>query len=257
MSNVKTFLNFPISFEGKFLIYPPTVNDVVGNDKFGQYQQMLILSHEELEDTFVDKVDDKGQPVNPPTPLEFLLGNAYYNEDFRKIALEAFEHFIHQKVTFLHDKKAILIGDLEKILLELESSEDLTSLEEKMILLTEENFLNFQNAVRDSLGLDKVSPPNPNEHPRLKRMKAKARLRDRIKAQKGMGISLEDSLVSICCMGIGLNPLNIGEISYASVGKLMRRYQEKEKYDIDIRSLLAGADSKKIQPKYWIRKLED
>ena len=26
-----------------------------------------------------------------------------------------------------------------------------------------------------------------------------------------------------------------------------------EKYDIDIRSLLAGADSKKVKPKYWIR----
>ena len=54
-------------------------------------------------------------------------------------------------------------------------------------------------------------------------------------------------------MGIGITPLNIGEMSYANVGVLMKIYQDKEKYDLDIRSLLAGADSKKIKPKYWIR----
>jgi hypothetical protein len=54
-------------------------------------------------------------------------------------------------------------------------------------------------------------------------------------------------------MGLGITPLNIGEMSYASMGELVRTYQEKEKYDLDVRSLLAGADSKKIKPKYWIR----
>jgi hypothetical protein len=57
-------------------------------------------------------------------------------------------------------------------------------------------------------------------------------------------------------MGIGITPLNIGELSYASIGPIMDMMQEKEKYDIDVRSLLAGADSKKIKPKYWIRNKE-
>jgi hypothetical protein len=33
--------------------------------------------------------------------------------------------------------------------------------------------------------------------------------------------------------------------------------QQKEAYDIDIRSLLAGADSKKVKPKYWIRNIDE
>lgn len=57
-------------------------------------------------------------------------------------------------------------------------------------------------------------------------------------------------------MGIGITPLNIGEMSYAAFTPIMKMCQEKEKYDIDIRSLLAGADSKKIRPKYWIRNSE-
>jgi hypothetical protein len=37
----------------------------------------------------------------------------------------------------------------------------------------------------------------------------------------------------------------------------MRYYQEKYKYDIDIQSLIAGADSKKVKPQFWIRNIED
>ena len=84
-------------------------------------------------------------------------------------------------------------------------------------------------------------------------MKAKARLRDKVKAKKD-GISFGITLTSICCMGIGITPLNIGEMSYANVFAIMERYQAKEKYELDIKSMLAGA--KDIQPKYWIRDLD-
>ena len=63
-------------------------------------------------------------------------------------------------------------------------------------------------------------------------------------------------MAAICCMGIGITPLNIGELSYGSINTIMNMMQEKEKYDLDVRSLLAGADSKKIKPKYWIRNKE-
>jgi hypothetical protein len=58
-------------------------------------------------------------------------------------------------------------------------------------------------------------------------------------------------------MGLGISPLNIGEMSYAAMEALARKYQEKEKYDLDIKSLLAGADSKKIKPQYWIRNFDE
>ena len=64
-------------------------------------------------------------------------------------------------------------------------------------------------------------------------------------------------MTSICCMGIGLNPLNIGEMSYVAMNALLDQYQAKEKYEIDIDSLLAGANSKKVKPVYWIKNLEE
>jgi hypothetical protein len=57
-------------------------------------------------------------------------------------------------------------------------------------------------------------------------------------------------------MGIGLTPLNIGEISYAAVGAIIERYQMKEKYEVDIDSLLAGAKPGKVNPVYWIKNID-
>jgi hypothetical protein len=68
-------------------------------------------------------------------------------------------------------------------------------------------------------GQKSVDPPNPNEHPKIKAMKAKARYRDKVKAKQNAknGITLFTTMASICCMGIGLTPLNIGEMSYVSM----------------------------------------
>ena len=99
--------------------------------------------------------------------------------------------------------------------------------EEKQYCLCESNFFDFQNALRVVMGDKEIpapEPDNPNENPRIRAMKEKARMRDRIKAKQGSrnGISLSTCLVAICCMGIGITPLNIGEMSYASVGEIMK-----------------------------------
>lgn len=74
--------------------------------------------------------------------------------------------------------------------------------------------------------------------------------------KKGGGPTFGTLLAAICCMGIGLSPLNIGEMSYACVRWLIAMEQQREEYDVDIRALLAGADSKKVKPKYWIKNID-
>jgi hypothetical protein len=52
--------------------------------------------------------------------------------------------------------------------------------------LTEEDFFDFQNLIRSSLGDKDIPPPlpeDPDEDPRVRRIKEKARERDRIKAR--------------------------------------------------------------------------
>ncbi len=240
-------LGQPAPFHGKFYVYPPTVKDVGANPNFNKYLKIFTMSQEEIEDELVEEIKP-GEKF--PTPFEWLFINCYNSKQFERLAREGFRHFTKNDITFLYQEKKIIVGDLKEEVQKAETLDDFTFLEE-------EEFFDFQNYIRVSMGDNPIEPPNPNEDPRVKRIKAKARYRDKIKAKKGMGLNFQTQIASICCMGFGLNPLNIGEMSYAALGILMRTYQEKEKYETDVRSLQAGADSKKIKPKYWIRNLSD
>lgn len=242
MINSYAFLALPIR-KKNYSVYPPTLNDSLNNPNFTQWEGLFTTSQEELEDSIHEHNPSYDGPI--PTPWLFLLGSAYEDKELENTIREAFRFFLHEEITILYENQVIVLGNLEEELVKVNNAEELR-------IIDEEEFFNLQNTVRTSLGIAPVEKPDPDESPRVKRMKAKARLRDRIKAKKGMGLSLGDSLVSICCMGIGLTPLNIGEISYAALGKIIDRYQRKEAYETDVKSILAGADAKKIHPKYWI-----
>ena len=249
MSKELFFIGAPVQFKTGVKIYPPTLNEVITTLNYNSYIRVLTYSQEEIEDIFVK---DKKELTNLPTPMEFLLNNCYHNKEYEQICKEAFKFFLKTDVDFLYEKKMILIGKLEDVLKNLQTVTDL-------VVISEEEFFDFQNLIRMACDQKPVEPPNPNEHPKIKAMKAKARYRDKVKAKQNAknGITLFTTMASICCMGIGLTPLNIGEISYVAMQALLGQYQNKEKYQIDIDSLLAGADSKKIKPKYWISNLEE
>jgi hypothetical protein len=114
----------------------------------------------------------------------------------------------------------LVIGNLEEVAIKIDTVEQL-------VTIKEEEYFDFQNIIREVCGdkpLKPPEPPNPNEDPRITAMKEKARARDRLKArqQSSNGISLQTCLVAICCMGIGITPLNIGEMSYAAIGPIMK-----------------------------------
>ena len=248
MLNPVILIGEPLDFKGKLKIYPPRVKDVVTNPNFGIFYKVLTITQDDIRDELKDKLEE-GEKM--PTLFEYLILNCQYVKGFSTIFRSAFEFFCRTDISFLFEEKKIIIGNMEELV------QTVTDINEIKYLI-EEEFFDFQNMVRQACGDKPIKPPepeNPNENPRVRQIKEKARLRDQIKAKQANknGISLSVCLVAICCMGIGLNPLNIGEMSYASVGEIMKVMQEKEKYDIDIRSLLAGADSKKIKPKYWIR----
>ena len=244
----------PLNFKGKLKIYPPRVKDVVTNPNFGVFYKVLTITQDDIRDELKDKL---GEGEKMPTPLEYLILNCQYVDGFSAILRGAFEFFCKTDIGFLFEEKKIIIGNIEELV------QIITNVNE-IKYLVEEEFFDFQNMVRQSCGDKLEKPPepvDPNENPMVTEIKRRARERDKLKAKqqanKKDGISLGICLVAICCMGIGITPLNIGEMSYASVGEIMKVMQEKEKYDIDIRSLLAGADSKKVKPKYWIRNTND
>ena len=248
MLDPAVLIGSPLNFKNKINIYPPQVKDVVTNPNFGVFLKILTLNHDDIKEELKDKITEGG---TTPSPFQYLMLNCQFVNGFQAIIRGAFQFFCKTDVGFLYDEGKIIIGNVEELLKNIDSVEEIQ-------YITEDEFFDFQNMIRQACGYKQEKPPepeNPNEDPRIRRIKELARQRDRIKAKQvnKNGISLSVCLTAICCMGIGITPLNIGEMSYASVGEIMRVMQDKEKYDIDIRSLLAGADSKKIKPKYWIR----
>ena len=250
MINDKIFLGLPIKFKDVCEIFPPTVNDVVGNDKFSIYSTIFTLTQEDLDNIYLK--DETVKQV--PTPFQYLMMNYYSEEEMRGYIKEAFNFFIHEPVTIVPEIEMLLIGKSED---ELDPDVDL----ESPRLITEDIFFDFQNHIRMVMGQKPVETPKEEEEdldPRIKRWKMKIKESEKIiNAKKSKTApTLGTLLAAICCMGIGLTPLNIGEISYACVQWLIAMYQQNEEYDIDIKALLAGADSKKVKPKYWIKNLD-
>ena len=243
MINTGFLLGYPVDFKHICMVYPPKVKDVTTNQNYNIYSRLLTLSQEEIEDEYVKAQLDLKELLSP---FEYILNNAYNSPQFKRLLEQAFFLFTHETIMILFEQKEIVIGDIKEV----------KSVNELRIL-KEEDYFDFQNLIREATGGKMISPPNPNEDPRVKAIKAKARYRDYLKAKQGKGLNLKTILSSICCMGLGLNPLNIGELSYAAIPALIATYQEKEKYELDVDSLLAGADAKKVKPKYWIRNLDE
>lgn len=205
------------------------------------------MSQEDIEDDWVERKQDL---ETMPTPLGYLFELAATDERLKQIIIEGFTFFIHEPVTMLSDQQVIIIGDLKQILPTISSVEELK-------IIKEDNYFEFQNLLRQAIGTKEIEPYNPNENPKVKYFKAKARLRDKVKANSKDALNLGSTLAAICCMNFGLNPLNIGELSQSAINVLVRYYQEKDKYSTDIASLLAGADKNKVKPQNWIRNIED
>ena len=50
MSNARSLIGLPRNFKNKFLIYPPKIADVVGNDEFSLYRHVFTITAEDIKD---------------------------------------------------------------------------------------------------------------------------------------------------------------------------------------------------------------
>ena len=247
MIDSNSFLGLPFQFKNICKIYPPKIKELLIEENYPVYKKIFLSTQEDIEDEYVEQKLPMDQV---PTPLGYVFMLAESDDRIKNIIIQGMEFFIKEPVLLLMDKQIIVIGDLKETLSKIKTISELR-------IITQDNYFDFQNALRRAIGEKEAQPYNPNENPKVKYFKAKARLRDRIKAKSKDSLTLGSTLASICCMGIGITPLNVGELSQAAISVIMRYYQEKHKYDIDIQSLIAGADSKKVKPQFWIKNIED
>ena len=64
--------------------------------------KLLTFSQEEIEDEYVERGIDLKDLLNP---FEYLLNNAYNNQQFKELLDRAFFFFLHEEVTYLFEQK--------------------------------------------------------------------------------------------------------------------------------------------------------
>lgn len=230
----RIYLGWTCDFEDICLLYPPLLGDIVKitYSKFKQYTSLLTTTQEEIQDIYVK------QNIDLPTPFQYFMVLSQLPET-GKLVNEALKFFTHETSLFLFERAEIVIGDLKE-----------------KHLLCEDNFDYFQNCIRELIGEKPIEKIEKDIDPRLARMKAKQRLRDQIKnkqAQEKMGYEFSTLMLSTCCLGVGVTFENIDKLPYATMMKLQELCANKDKFETDMASLIAGADSKKINLEYWVK----
>jgi len=238
----KAYLGFPYAFSDVCLIYPLTVGEIVGMGQLNYSSYLSIITIDEFD--IINTAKKKGIEIQPEqiNVFHYLIDSARQNYSFLLELKNAFRTFIREEINILFDEYLILIGKKPS--------------EKRM--LNENNFSDFQNIVRVQNKRTVKEDPPPDESPMRKKFRLKAQYRDSIKRnQKSNDPNAPDFcalMSSFSCYKSGITPQQLKDFSLFAFREDFERNQLKEKYQIDIDSILAGADSKKVKPEPWIKK---
>lgn len=246
---IKAFAGLPYLLGGEkrpvCLIQPLTMGERIKlGDKYQRYLQILTISEEELED-IAEQIINPIEKVEftKLKPFEYLMVMAQFNDTFFIDLKAAFSTFLKDEILIIPQAQQIVLGNIEQ-----------------GRIIDKKNFKDFQKIIRlqNRLDMPEEIPINENRMHKKFRLKRKA-----LKKAKAIQQSkdenapeLSDLIASVCVLGIGVTWENVMKMPIYTFYELFIRYQKKEKYDLDVRSLLAGADSKKIKLKYWIQSKE-
>lgn len=236
----KAFLNLPYIYSNICVIYPLTMKEIVSMGQVNYSSYLSILSMEVFD--IIRNAEKKGVILEPDkiNVLQFLIESARQDYSFLLELKNAFRTFIREEVIILFDEYKIVIGDGT----------------DKRIL-DNNNFGEFQNIIRVQNKREVKEVPPANETPLQKKFRLKAEYRDAIKRQqKANDPDAPDfcSLMNALCIYSGITPQQLQQYSFFAFKDSFDANQLRDKYDIDIRSLLAGADPKKVKPSPWIKK---
>jgi hypothetical protein len=203
---------------------------------YEQYNLFLMNLVADPKDFQINKNID----ISTLETWDIIVSNMIYgSDDTKAFFINALELFFHSRVRFFLCK-GFLIGDLK----------------DKKIVC-KENYEELKRILKIQNCLDKKKEEEQfaNDKAReiyLKIMKGKQSI-----GESEPQINFEDLVSVLAANGNGLNILNIWDLTLAQFNNQFARMQMIEKYDIDIRQLLAGAKPEDIKLKHYIRPIEN
>jgi len=224
-------------------VYPVTLRQIatVGAKNFYSYLNVFTLNKEDVDEYFANEQMDMDL-----TPFQFLLVMTQMDSQYYITVQEAFKLFLHEdNFTLLRQNEAIVLGDInDNRVIDSEMFEVIKKIvEASNILDTESSEARMDN------------PSDAKAAQIIKKLKEGKKMRE--KAKGNSSLSFSDLVASLAAGGNGLNILNVWDLPYYAFNDQFKRMQMREEYENTYRSLLAGADPKKVKLRYWVDTIQD
>ncbi len=253
----------PISVEGLGEILPLKLREIaeIGEQTFNQYLSMICIEIDQLAIEEEKKTQLKEQGV---TSFLFILSQCLYDNsgNFLDLVLKSLKFFLKSEVIFSSDLQGFWIGEkdaLDNYLIKKEEEINIKAIK----ILNNNNYEEFKQILKLQNGLDSVSDfkSNPaDERTRLAIERMKKLKQDLAKAKSkedGGNIGLIDLISSFIVSNRNLNSEQVWELTLFQFNNYFKRLQMMMEYEINIQSLLHGADSKKIELKHFISEMKE
>lgn len=223
-------------------IYPITLREIatIGAKNFYSYLNIFTLNKEDVDEYFREQELELNL-----TPFQFLITMSKADPEYFKMVEKAFRFFLHEDICILETNEAIVLGDIsEERIINNEYFETIKLIVEK------QNVLDTENA---SARMD--NPSDAKAAQIIKKLKEGRKVREKAKGTSDLQFS--DLVASLAAKGNGLNILNVWDLTYYAFNDQFKRMQMIENYENTYKSLLAGADPKKVKLDYWIDTIQD
>ena len=236
----QAYAGAPSKLSGVCQVRPLELEEILtmGTNIYNSYLGILLLTEVDIVRIIKEKTG-KEPEIEGIRPLTYLLQSSSYDDMFLLELERAFSTFITEEILLLPKINAVLVGP-----------------KEERRLITDKNFADFQDILRiqNKKKIKEAPPENESAIARKFRLKREARDAAKRKQQqkKGESQSLVELLEIAETFGIDYKHKTI----YAFYG-LIQRHQAREKWNQDIQMLCAGADSKKLEVKYWGESLKE
>ena len=249
----------PVHFNS-LTIYQPTLKDinVIGHNRFSRYVNLLTISESDLLFMYHKNKIENGIS----TPILWLYQNSILENSFFLELKMAFFTYLKKEVILDPFRKGFKIPITQEDIPTIFKSKDKT---QKYFFLTESNFSDFQSIIRalnmmekeedDEIVTDNLEMKKKFEEARKRLKLAKAKERAEKSAKNnGKEIEFADIVSSLCAYGVGYTIFNVRDLTLYQLYDQFNRLQAKSNYEMGTQMILAGADKKKIDLQYWIKK---
>ncbi len=266
--DLKLLAGLPLSVNGIGSIQPVKLREVakIGESKYNEYLSYMCMDIDNLniEDETKEEMKSKGI-----TPFILILSQCLQDksEEFLKTIQDAFSFFLKEKTIFIPQLNIFFLGSEDRLndflnnVKDAGSKEDLEKILEGEKTVNENNFNEFvdvlkvQNCLGDKQEEEKYKPSNKKAQEIADKLKKSKEKINKIKAKKGETLDLGDLISAYSAYSNSVDIIKVWELTFYQFNNQFQRTQLINDYEINIQSLLHGADPKKTKIKHFVSKM--